>query len=318
MLKRSFTALLVYFCLTVSVLAQDAGREAFMRLRSSERETIQSYLSGAGLYHSSVDGLWGQGTSDALAAAAAQLAETGVFYEVRKAESAEALYRFLLVEAGKESVFSEGSECDGCNPALNDVPAPSDETASNVEAGSVAGKTPGVFEAVLPNSFTGVQVSADTSSDGARNYCVAKLGSFTDGNDILEAMAYRRYDMWGFVFVSDRSITPPMFLPDLFKTDGLLMAVTSQQRGNKWVSEFVNTNTNYMDDIDQQTSIKLSVGRGGSYILLQIPFLPQVISELRNCTQADDARNWQKFCLEKIPPEYRILGQHPECAPYWR
>lgn len=314
MFKRYYVALILFFCFTGSAVAQDEGKAAFMRLTDLERETLQSYLSEAGLYRSDVDGLWGQGTSNALTTVAAQLSESGLFYDIQTVDSAEALYRFLLSRAGQETLLSEGSECDGCNTAMNDSPVSNDKPASHDETAYGTAKIPGVFEAVPPSSYTGAELIPNQSPMGGRDYCIAKLGSFTDGNDVIQIVSYRRYDMWGFVIVSDKEIAPPMFLPDLYDTEPLMMAVTSSQSGDQWVSEFSNTNKNYMDQLDQNTSITLSVG-GGSYVFVKIPFLPQVISELRSCTQADDARHMQKYCLETIPRE--LMAVTRECSAFW-
>lgn len=295
-----------FLCLATSAPAQDIERETFLDLSNAERQRLQSSLEAAGLYRSEIDGLWGPATYSALAIVADRLSEVGIHYDLQAEKSAKALYTFLLSEPGYYFLLPEGAECDGCGSVSAEA------TAANTEPGS------GVFVPVSSNAFSGVRLEEVTYFSGRLGICRADLGSFSDGNDVLEVSAWRRYDGWGFDILSDRNIAPPLLPPDPFQGDVLLMNGTFERRGERWISSFVNGNTNFMDQLENQAAIQLSASQGNSSILIEIPSLPQVISDFRQCAQIEEQQHWQKFCLETIPSNMRDPDFTPQCVSYWR
>jgi hypothetical protein len=295
-----------FLCFATSASAQDAEREAFFSLSNTERQKLQSSLESAGLYRSEVDGLWGPATNSALTIVAERLSDVGIYYDLQTEQSAKALYSFLLSEPGYYFLVPEGTECDGCGSVLAE--------ATEADAGTGAG----VFVPVSSNAFGGVKLEEVTYFTGRLGICRADLGSFSDGNDVLEVSAWRRYDGWGFDIVSDRNIAPPLLPPDPFQGDVLLMNGTFERRGERWVSSFVNGNTNFMDQLENQAAIKLSASQGNSSILIKIPSLPQVISGFKRCAEMEEQQHWQKFCLVTIPLNMRDPDFTPQCVSYWR
>ncbi|SMD12835.1 hypothetical protein [Primorskyibacter flagellatus] len=295
-----------FFFLATLASAQDAEKDAFFSLSNTERQRLQSSLEAAGLYRSEIDGLWGPATNSALTVVAERLSEVGIYYDLQTEQSAKALYTFLLSEPGYYFLVPEGAECDGCDSVLAEA------------TGADTGAEAGVFVPVSSNAFGSVKLEEVTYFTGRTGICRADLGSFSDGSDVLEVSAWRRYDGWGFDILSDRNIAPPLLPPDPFQGDVLLMNGTFERNGERWISSFVNGNTNFMDQLENQAAIQLSASQGNSSILIKIPNLPQVISDFRQCAQIEERQHWQKFCLETIPSNMRDPDFTPQCVSYWR
>jgi hypothetical protein len=189
------------------------------------------------------------------------------------------LYTFLLSEPGYYFLVPEGEACDGCGS----VSAEATEADTGIGAG--------VFVPVSSNTFHGVNLEDVTYFTGRLGICRADLGSFSDGSDVLEVSAWRRYDGWGFDIVSDRNIAPPLLPPDPFQGDVLLMNGTFERSGESWISIYVNGNTNFMDQLKNQVAIKLSASQGNSSILIKIPSLPQVISDFKRCAEKEEQQH---------------------------
>lgn len=293
-------------CCANPVLAQVAEREAFLGLSITERESLQSTLMDAGLYSSSIDGLWGHATYNALKISAERLSEVGIHYDLQNEQSAKALYTFLLSEQGYYFLVPEGAECDGCDSLLSETIEVNTETRS------------GMFVPISSNSSSSIRLENVNYFTGRPGICRAELGQFSDGNDVLELSAWRRYDGWGFDVVSDRNMAPPLLPPHRSQGEVLLMNATFERSGNRWIASFFNGNTNYMDQLENQKAIQLSVSQGNSSILIEVPSLPKIISDFRQCAQIEEQQHWQKFCLETIPSNMRDPRSMPQCVRYWQ
>lgn len=293
-------------CFSTVAFAQDGGREAFLRLSEAERESLQSSLKAAGFYRSEIDGLWGSATGQALRMVAERLSEVGIYYDLDSEQSAAELNAFLLSESGYYFLVPEGAECDGCDYAAEE------------DRSYISTKAYGVFEPISSERRAEVRLEQVSYFTGRPGICVANLGGYSDGNDFLDVSAWRRYDGWGIDVTSNRNIAPPIIPPNPFQDDVLLMNGVFERRGDRWVSSFVNSNTNFMDQLGSQAAIRLSASQGNSSILIKIPDLPEVISKFKSCAQVEEEQHWRVFCLETIPLYMRGHTFTPQCAGYWK
>ncbi len=108
----------------------------FKQLSTADRIQVQRELANIGLYESTLDGLWGRNTANALQQALVLMEQNiGGQIDVHSQVTAQAfLNRFLNGSAGV-FIWGEGEECDGCEEndsvaiARTDTPTASPEQA---------------------------------------------------------------------------------------------------------------------------------------------------------------------------------------------
>ncbi|WP_424833000.1 hypothetical protein [Ruegeria sp.] len=88
---------------------------AFRQLPESDRITIQSQLSNFGLYASTLDGLWGRNTENALRQAAMMMKNNmGTELALNSSQQARAFLNQFIDGSASDFMWGEGGECDGC------------------------------------------------------------------------------------------------------------------------------------------------------------------------------------------------------------
>lgn len=88
---------------------------AFKDFSHRERIIIQSHLSEYGLYASTLDGLWGRNTANALHQAAAMMEQNmGGKLNLASAGRAKAFLSQFVDGSASAFMWGEGGECDGC------------------------------------------------------------------------------------------------------------------------------------------------------------------------------------------------------------
>ncbi|EAQ46585.1 hypothetical protein MED193_15357 [Roseobacter sp. MED193] len=138
----TFLALPIFtFCEAVPSIAQTTAQSRttesthwlleseFKNLGERDRIRIQSHLAEYGLYDSTLDGLWGRNTANALRHAAGMMEQNmGTELHLDNAERARAFLSQFADGSASAFMWGEGGECDGCDQVEQQTLASADLT----------------------------------------------------------------------------------------------------------------------------------------------------------------------------------------------
>ncbi|WP_170765318.1 hypothetical protein [Ruegeria lacuscaerulensis] len=128
--------------------SQSQLETTFKQLPERDRITIQSQLLDFGLYSSTLDGLWGRNTENALRQAAMMMEQNmGTDLALHSPQQARAYLNQFIDGSASAFMWGGGGECDGCEePDLQ--PA----TASTTDAGNAENLQRAIFAACVKNA----------------------------------------------------------------------------------------------------------------------------------------------------------------------
>lgn len=128
--------------------SQSQLETAFKQLPERDRIAIQSQLSDFDLYASTLDGLWGRNTENALRQAASMMEQNmGTDLALHSSQRAREILNQFLDGSVSAFMWGEGGECDGCEePDLQ--PA----MASTTDAGNAENLQRAIFLACMKNA----------------------------------------------------------------------------------------------------------------------------------------------------------------------